>query len=56
MVSHSHLSAGNSLSSQSRDLFAEFGVSNPNSPLKVSSDMAESVPNPNGSTLVSDGF
>lgn len=32
MVSHSHLSAGNSESSQSRDLFAEFGVSNPNSP------------------------
>lgn len=49
MVSHSHLSAGNSLSSVSRDFFAEFGVSNPNSPslssplVLSSADMAVSA-------------
>lgn len=31
MVDHSHLSAGNSEISPSRDLYAEFGVSKPNS-------------------------
>lgn len=42
MVDHSHLSAGNSLSSPSRDLSAEFGVSKPNSPNCLVSDMAKS--------------
>lgn len=58
MVSHSHLSAGNSASSQSRDNLAEFGVSNPNSPavdaqlgsnsegLLETVGMAEADPNP----------
>lgn len=41
MVSDNHLSAGNSLSSPSRDLHAEFGVLGPNSLY-----MAESEPNP----------
>lgn len=52
MVDHAHLSAGNSMSSQSRDLFEEFGVSNPYSPslstplFLSSDDMGESDFNP----------
>lgn len=52
MVSHSHLSAGNTESSQSQDLFTEFGVSRPSSPplssplFLSSDDMAESDPVP----------
>lgn len=48
MVSHSHLLAGNSESSQSQDLFTEFGVSGPSSPslssplILYSDDMGES--------------
>lgn len=38
IVSHSHLSAGNSESSPSRDRFAEFGVSNPSSPTMLESE------------------
>lgn len=60
MVSHSHLSKGNSESSQSHDLFAEYGVSNPSSP-SISSlqvlrceDMMESDPIPAAISVSSD--
>lgn len=52
MVSHSHLSAGNSISSQSQDLFADYGISRPSSPSLSSplvlscEDMVESDANP----------
>lgn len=60
MVSHSHLSAGNSDSSNSRNLFAEYGVSNPNSPsdhaqeVRSQDDMVESLANPLAVALSSD--
>lgn len=49
MVSHNHLSVGNSESSLSKDLFTEFGVSHPNSPDSLPphlgvEDMVESAP------------
>lgn len=60
MVSHSHLSNGNSVSSVSHDLSAEFGVSRPNSP-SISSplvlsieDMVESVAMPHPISCRSD--
>lgn len=43
MVDHNYLSAGNSCSAHSRDLFAKFGVTNPISPFEADSDMAESA-------------
>lgn len=60
MVSHSHLSAGNSESSQSHDLFVEYGVSRPSSPLLSSplllstEDMGESDPFPLATGVCSD--
>lgn len=57
MVSHSHLSAGNSVSSHSRDIFADYGVSAPSSssesPLAVSSNgLVEAEVNMNLPSLV----
>lgn len=60
MVRHSHLSAGNSESTQSRNLFVEFGISQPNSPSFSSplgfscDDMGESDPIPSVVALSSD--
>lgn len=53
MVDHHHLSVGNSNSSQSRDLFAECGVSNPNSPIAFVA-IAESEPIPSNFSISSD--
>lgn len=57
MVSHPHLSAANSESCQSHDIFAKFGISMPNSPptlLSNSDDMMESDPNPLAISISSD--
>lgn len=54
MVSYSHLSAGNSISSLSRDLFTDFWASIPNSPDLVESVMAESSSFPTKVAVVSD--
>lgn len=53
MVDHQHLSAGNSESSHSCDLFAEFGVSNPNSPTAFVA-MVESEPITSNISISSD--
>lgn len=54
MVSYSHLSAGNSVSSPSPNLFADVEASRPISPELVEADMAESALIPTEVALVSD--